>query len=76
MTEISIQVVLDGCSLDLKNVGPGIQESVLSGTLFLLRINDLLVPGTYGYADESTVAGRYQASETPERMVSYLVERQ
>ena len=30
--------------------------------LFLLLVNDLLVRGTFGYADDSTVADRYLAS--------------
>ena len=34
-------------------------ESVLSATLFLLHINDLLKPGIFGYADDSTVVERY-----------------
>ncbi|XP_050563537.1 uncharacterized protein LOC126912962 [Spodoptera frugiperda] len=38
------------------------QGSVLSATLFLLHINDLLKPGTFGYADDSTVAERYTSS--------------
>ncbi|KAF9814744.1 hypothetical protein SFRURICE_014839 [Spodoptera frugiperda] len=37
------------------------QGSVLSATLFLLHINDLLKP-TFGYADDSTVAERYTSS--------------
>ena len=35
------------------------QGSVLSATLFLLHINDLLHPGIVGYADDSTVMERY-----------------
>ncbi|XP_026330574.1 uncharacterized protein LOC113238064 [Hyposmocoma kahamanoa] len=38
------------------------QGSVLSATLFLLHINDLLVPGIVGYADDSTVTERYLSS--------------
>ncbi|KAJ8722965.1 hypothetical protein PYW07_004145 [Mythimna separata] len=38
------------------------QGSVLSATLFLLHINDLLLPGIYGYADDSTVVERYLPS--------------
>ena len=43
----------------LKKIDAGVlQGSVLSATLFLLHLNDLLVPGTFGYADDSTVADR------------------
>ena len=56
----SIRVVLDGCSSGLLDINAGVpQGSVLSATLFLLHINDLLKPGTFGYADDSTVAERY-----------------
>ena len=49
--------------LDLKNVDAGVpQGSVLSAILFLLHINNLHVPGTFGYADDSTVADTYLAS--------------
>ena len=51
------------------------QGSVLSATLFLLHINYLLVPGTFGYADESTVADRDLPGATPEGMLLCLVER-
>ena len=36
--------------------------SVLYITLLLLHINDLLVPGTFGYADDRIVADKYMAS--------------
>ncbi|XP_045447831.1 uncharacterized protein LOC123656168 [Melitaea cinxia] len=63
LSERSIQVVLDGYSSDKKAINAGVpQGSVLSATLFLLHINDLLVPGTFGYADDSTVTDRYFSS--------------
>ncbi|CAH2099017.1 unnamed protein product [Euphydryas editha] len=63
LNERSIRVVLDGYSSDQKAINAGVpQGSVLSATLFLLHINDLLVPGTFGYADDSTVTDRYFSS--------------
>ncbi|CAH2090623.1 unnamed protein product [Euphydryas editha] len=63
LNERSIRVVLDGYSSDQKAIDAGVpQGSVLSATLFLLHINDLLVPGTFGYADDSTVTDRYFSS--------------
>ncbi|RVE49051.1 hypothetical protein evm_006297 [Chilo suppressalis] len=56
----SIRVVVDGCSSDLWAINAGVpQGSVLSATLFLLHINDLLRPGIFGYADDSTVVESY-----------------
>ena len=48
--------------------------SVLSAILFLLHINDLVVPGTFGYADDSIVSDRYLAGAKCGR--SCLVEWQ
>ncbi|CAH2088457.1 unnamed protein product [Euphydryas editha] len=63
LRERSIRVVVDGCSSDLLTINAGVpQGSVLSATLFLLHINDLLKPGIFGYADDSTVAERYFSS--------------
>lgn len=56
----SIRVVIDGCSSSQMTINAGVpQGSVLSATLFLLHINDLLKPGTFGYADDSTVVESY-----------------
>lgn len=63
LSERSIRVVIDGCSSDLMAIDAGVpQGSVLSATLFLLHINDLLKPGIVGYADDSTVTERYLSS--------------
>ncbi|CAH2096385.1 unnamed protein product [Euphydryas editha] len=63
LNERSIRVVLDGYSSDQKAIDAGVPQGlVLSATLFLLHINDLLVPGTFGYADDSTVTDRYFSS--------------
>ena len=60
LSERSIRVVIDGCSSDPMAIDAGVpQGSVLSATLFLLHINDLLQPGIVGYADDSTVMERY-----------------
>ncbi|CAH2094021.1 unnamed protein product [Euphydryas editha] len=60
LRERSIRVVVDGCSSDLLTINAGVPHgSVLSATLFLLHINDLLKPGIFRYADDSTVAERY-----------------
>ncbi|CAH2270002.1 jg6477 [Pararge aegeria aegeria] len=57
------RVVVDGSSSDLMAINAGVpQGSVLSPTLFLLHINDLLKPGIFGYADDSTVTVRYMSS--------------
>jgi hypothetical protein len=67
LRERSIRVVIDGCSSDLLAINAGVpQGSVLSATLFLLHINDLLCPGIFGYADDSTVADRYFSSARSE----------
>lgn len=63
LRERSIRVVVDGCSSDLMAINAGVpQGSVLSATLFLLHINDLLESGVIGYADDSTVVERYISS--------------
>lgn len=56
----SIRVVINGSSSDQLAINAGVpQGSVLSATLFLLHINDLLKPGTFGYADDTTVVESY-----------------
>ena len=63
LRERSIRVVLDGNSSDQMAINAGVpQGSVLSATLFLLHINDLLSDGIIGYADDSTVVERYMSS--------------
>ncbi|CAH2218036.1 jg22219 [Pararge aegeria aegeria] len=63
LRERSFRVVVDGHSSDLMAVNAGVpQGSVLSATLFLLHINDLLNPNLFGYADDSTVTERYLSS--------------
>ncbi|KAJ8713483.1 hypothetical protein PYW07_013853 [Mythimna separata] len=60
LSERSLRVVVDGCSSEPMWTNAGVpQGSVLSATLFLLHIDDLLIPGIYGYADDSTVVERY-----------------
>ncbi|XP_063374973.1 uncharacterized protein LOC134662630 [Cydia amplana] len=45
LSDRSIRVVIDGCSSDLMAIDAGVpQGSVLSATLFLLHINDMLQP--------------------------------
>ncbi|CAH2207549.1 jg9570, partial [Pararge aegeria aegeria] len=57
------RVVVDGSSSDLMAINAGVpHRGVLSATLFLLHINDLLKPGIFGYADDSTVTVRYMSS--------------
>ncbi|RVE40593.1 hypothetical protein evm_014757, partial [Chilo suppressalis] len=53
----SIKVAVDGACSDSKSVNAGIpQGCVLSPTLFLLHINDMLqIDGIHCYADDSTV---------------------
>ncbi|XP_028172014.1 uncharacterized protein LOC114361228, partial [Ostrinia furnacalis] len=56
----SIRVVLDGFTSSQQPIKAGVpQGSVLSSTLFLLHINDLLKAGTFGYADDTTVTAKY-----------------
>ena len=57
----SIRVVVDGCSSDLMTINASVyQGSVLSATLFLLHIDDLLQHArVLEYADDSTVSERY-----------------
>ena len=63
LRERLVRVVVDGCSSDPMAINAGVpQGSVLSATLFLLHINDLLQPGIVGYADDSTVSERYLSS--------------
>lgn len=59
--ERRIRVLSDGCASRLMPVNAGVpQGSVLSPTLFLLHINDMLPLGNiHCYADDSTVHGGY-----------------
>lgn len=76
LRERSLRVVVDGCSSELMAINAGVpQGSVLSATLFLLHINDLLKPGTFGYADDSTVVERY-ISDAPAGEVQVQLERE
>ncbi|CAG4952044.1 unnamed protein product [Colias eurytheme] len=60
LSERSIRVVIDGCTSDPFDINAGVpQGSVLSTTLFLLHINDMLRPNVFGYADDSTVVESY-----------------
>lgn len=56
-----MRVVVDGHASALMSVNAGVpQGSVLSPTLFILHINDMLSLGNiHCYADDSTVHGRY-----------------
>lgn len=68
LSERSIRVVIDGCSSDLMAIDAGVpQGSVLSATLFLLHINDMLQLGLVAYADDSTVTDRYMSSARASR---------
>ncbi|KAL0878611.1 hypothetical protein ABMA27_003690 [Loxostege sticticalis] len=81
LSERSIRVVIDGCSSELMAIDAGVpQGSVLSATLFLLHINDLLSLGIVGYADDSTVMEKYLSSAGAsgvevQRMRKAMVER-
>ena len=56
----SIRIVMNVCSSDLMDVNIGVpQGSVLSTTLFLLHVNNLLNPGTFERAADSTVVENY-----------------
>ncbi|CAH2217778.1 jg19661 [Pararge aegeria aegeria] len=67
----------DGSSSDQMAINAGVpQESVLSDTLFLLNINDLLKPGIFGYADDSNVAERLWRVECRASSCQYIVQPQ
>ncbi|CAK1582682.1 unnamed protein product [Parnassius mnemosyne] len=71
LSERSLRVFIDGCTSDPVATNAGVpQGSVLSATPFLLHINDLLIPGIYRYADDSTVVERYQ---TPKQCIAIIV---
>src|SRR5699024_1843053 len=65
----SIRVVIDGFSSDLKSINAGVpQGSVLSPTLFLIFINDLLsltANPIYSFADDSSLCHSYSFSRPP-----------
>ncbi|XP_045491040.1 uncharacterized protein LOC123690909 [Colias croceus] len=46
------------------------QGSVLSATLFLLHINDLLKPNMFGYADDTTVVERYLSNAQASQIIT------
>lgn len=62
LSERSIKVVVDGSCSESKPVNAGVpQGCVLSPTLFLLHINDMLFNSSiHCYADDSTVDASYQ----------------
>ena len=64
LTGRNIQVVIDGISSRAVSINAGVpQGSVLSPTLFLIFINDLMELGNiHCYADDSTVHGHYVAN--------------
>ncbi|CAG4956470.1 unnamed protein product [Colias eurytheme] len=65
LRERSVRVVVDGCASDQLAINAGVpQGSVLSATLFLLHINDMLKHNIFGYADDSTVVERYLSDAT------------
>lgn len=81
--ERRIRVLCDGCSSRFVSVNAGVpQGSVLSPTLFLLHINDMISLGNiHCYADDSTVhmgylghaaAGRAEIAESRENLVVEL----
>lgn len=51
--------------------------SLMSVTRFLLHINDILIPDTFVYDDDSTVADRYlsNAKTSMEGILSYCASR-
>ncbi|CAH0397242.1 unnamed protein product [Chilo suppressalis] len=80
--ERRIRVLTDGCSSQFMSVNAGVpQGSVLSPTLFLLHINDLIpLANIHCYADDSTVHARYFGHaaagqvETMEKRENLVVE--
>ena len=61
-----MRVVVDDYSSDLIVINVP-RVSVISATLFLLHINDLLPLGVVGYADDSTVSAIYFSSARASR---------
>ncbi|RVE47834.1 hypothetical protein evm_007589 [Chilo suppressalis] len=80
--ERRFRVLTDGCSSQFMSVNAGVpQGSVLSPTLFLLHINDLIpLVNILCYADDSTVHARYFGHaaagqvETMEKRENLVVE--
>ncbi|CAK1594040.1 unnamed protein product [Parnassius mnemosyne] len=69
LVDRSIKVVVDGACSDYKPINADVpQGCVLSPTLFLLHINDMLLTGNiHCYADDSTVVERYQPNPRASR---------
>ncbi|TLL64776.1 reverse transcriptase family protein, partial [Acinetobacter baumannii] len=67
----SITVVVDGDCSDTMTINAGVpQGSVLSPTLFILYINDMLsIDGMHCYADDSTGDARYIGHQSLSRSV-------
>lgn len=61
LSDRSIRVAVDGCCSDVKPIDAGVpQGCVLSPTLFILHINDMLQTGSiHCYADDSTGDAQY-----------------
>jgi len=74
----SIQVLVDGYSSNIHNINAGVpQGSVLSPTLFIIFINDLLfstINPIHSYADDSTLVASYDFGKkslaTPQSVAS------
>nr|CAX36787.1 hypothetical protein [Papilio dardanus] len=69
----SIKVVVDGACSDPKPINAGVpQGCVLSPTLFLLHINDMLqISNIHCYADDSTGDASYTARANVSRATAY-----